>query len=230
MGANEKLMTRRSLFQKAAVAVLVAPVAFAGYVAFHPGIAFAAPTYGPAQKVQVAGNYTVDPAHTSIGFEVTHLGLSHVQGRFAEKSGKIVIGKDAASSSVEITIPSKSVDTNVAPRDAHLRTADFFDAEQYPTLTFKSTKVTKSGSGYTVDGQLTMRGVTKNVSIPFDYFGPITDPWGGTRIGAIAKPIKLNRKDYGFPYNEALPDGTPAVSNDITVRIALEATLDKPGK
>src|SRR5690606_12107475 len=142
-----------------------------------------------------------------------HLAIAEIHGRFTEKSGKLKIGADPTKSSVEVTIQAKSVDTAIPPRDEHLRTADFFEVEKYPTIKFKSTSVRKVDDHYVVDGLLTIKDVTKPVSIPFSYFGPITDPWGGTRIGAIAEPITINRKDFNVNYDDRLPDGTESVSS-----------------
>ena len=218
-------MTKKLIF-----ASLTLPAFVAGYVTFHPGVALATPTYIETGKPQVPGSYTVDPAHTSVGFQIGHLGISQVQGRFTKKEGKLLIGKDPTQSSVEMTVQTASVDTAVEPRDNHLRSPDFFDAEKYPTITFKSTRVRKTGGKYVADGLLTIKNVAKPISIPFRYFGPITDPWGGTRIGAIADAVQINRKDFGVAYDQRLPDGTEAVASNLTIRLSMEATLDKPSK
>lgn len=215
---------------KTLLAATALTVGFASYVTFHPGVAFATPAFATPQnaKLPASGNYTVDPAHTSVGFEIGHLGVSKVQGRFTKNVGKIVIDeKNVGQSSVEFTTETASVDTAVAPRDAHLRTADFFDAEKYPSITFKSTSIKKAGKGYVVEGDLTMKATTKKVKIPFKAYGPITDPWKNTRVGFVSDPLVINRQDYGIAYNDKLPDGTPAVANEVTIRLSLEATLDK---
>ena len=219
---------------KLALATLLVPFGFAAFVAFHPGVAFAQPAYaiaGQEKTLGQVGAYTVDPAHTSIGFEIGHLGISNVQGRFIQKAGRLLVDpKNAGRSSVEFTVQTESVDTAVAPRDNHLRTPDFFDAAKYPEIKFRSTRIRKAGKGYLAEGDLTIKAVTKKVSIPFKAYGPITDPWGGTRVGFIADPITINRQDYGIAYDQKLPNGTPAVANEVTIRVALEATLDKPAK
>lgn len=215
---------------KTLLAATALTVGFASYVTFHPGVAFAAPAYAAIQgtKLPATGSYTVDPAHTSVGFEIGHLGVSKVQGRFTKNVGKISIDeKDLGKSSVEFTTETASVDTAVAPRDAHLRTADFFDAEKYPTISFKSTSIKKAGKGYVAEGDLTIKATTKKVKIPFKAYGPITDPWKNTRVGFVSDAITINRQDYGIAYNDKLPDGTPAVANEVTIRLSLEATLDK---
>jgi polyisoprenoid-binding protein YceI len=216
--------------KKTLIAATALTVGFASYVTFHPGVAFAAPAYATAQNAKPAatGSYTVDPAHTSVGFEIGHLGVSKVQGRFNKNAGKIEIDeKNLSKSSVEFTIETASIDTAVAPRDAHLRTADFFDAEKYPTIAFKSTAVKKAGKGYVVEGDLTIKATTKKISIPFTAYGPISDPWKNTRVGFVSAPIEINRQDYGVAYNDKLPDGTLSVDNKVTIRLSLEATLNK---
>ena len=215
---------------KIALAALALPVAFAGVVAFHPGVAYAG---SPLAKLQATlfpqtGTYTVDPAHTSVGFEIDHLGVSRVQGRFGKAEGKLNVDlKNPSASSVGFTIATDSIDTAVAPRDAHLRTADFFDTAKYPEIRFQSTKIRRAGKGYVAEGNLTMKATTKKIAIPFRVHGPITDPWGATRLGIVAVPIKLNRQEYGIAYNDKLPSGVPAVGNEVVVRLSLEATLDK---
>ncbi|RYG36794.1 polyisoprenoid-binding protein [bacterium] len=217
---------------KLALAAFVVPVGFATVVAFHPGLAYAEPTFaqpGAEISFQNTGAYTLDPAHTSVGFEIEHLGISHVQGRFSKVSGSLFADpKNLAASNIQVTIPVETVDTAVAPRDTHLKSPDFFDAAKFTEITFKSTKISKKGKGYVAEGDFTMKGVTKKVSIPFRVFGPITDPWKNSRIGIVADPIKLNRQDYGIAYNDKLPDGTPAVGNEVTIKLSVEATLDKP--
>lgn len=214
-----------------AIAPLTLALGFSAYVAFHPGRAFAEPRLPQlvaASPFQASGKYTTDPAHTSVGFEIQHLGISKVQGRFTKTEGHLDVNlKDLTKSSVEFKVLTDSVDTAVTPRDNHLRTPDFFDVAKYPEISFKSTSIRKSGKGYIADGTLTIKAVSKKVSIPFKQYGPITDPWGGTRIGVVADPITINRQDYGIAYNDKLPDGTPAVANEVTIKLSLEATKDK---
>jgi len=210
--------------KRLAFAAFVLPVAFAGYIAFHPGVAFArSPLASLAPSAfKQSGGYTTDPMHTSVGFEIDHLGLSRVQGRFTKHTGHLQVDTgDLTKSSVEFTIQTDSVDTAVAPRDADLRSPNFFEVDKYPTIAFKSTKIRKSGKGYLADGDLTIHGVTKSISIPFKQYGPVKDPWGGTRIGVVADPIIVNREDFGMKFD------VPMVGSKVTVRLSLEATLDK---
>lgn len=214
--------------RKLALLVLAVPAAFGAVVAFHPGVAFAeTPLAKLPVKALQAGNYSVDPMHTSVGFDVGHMGLSRVQGRFTEVSGKLVVDpKGADKSSITFRIGTDSVDTAVAPRNAHLKTKDFFDVATYPDITFASTKIAKKGKGYVATGLLTMHGVTKEIQIPFKAYGPLVGE-RDTRVGVVSEPIVLHRLEYGIPYNQKLPDGTLAVSDDVNVRLSLEATLDK---
>lgn len=217
---------------KIAFTALALPLVLGGYFAFHPGIAYAEPSFAGSTPtaLQTSGTYTVDPAHTSIGFEVRHMGIADVQGRFNKKTGKLVVDtKDITRSTVEFTIETASIDTGVEARDNHLRSPDFFEASKYPEMRFKSTRIRKQGSGYVADGQLTIKGTTKNVSLPFKHYGPISDARAGSRIGVIVEPFVINRQDYGIAYNQKLGDGTPSVGDNVTVRAALEATLDKAG-
>ncbi len=204
---------------------LAAPVVAASYIAFHPGVAFAEnrlAKLGRQTSFPKSGSFTIDPMHTSIGFEIGHLGISRVQGRFDKFSGKLFAdSSDPSKSSVEFTAQTDSVDTNVAPRDADLRSPNFFDVAKFPELTFKSTHIANRGRGYVADGDLTIKGVTRSVSIPFTAFGPVKDPFGGTRVGIVSQPILVHRHEFGMN-----ADMGP-VSDDVTVRLSLEATLDK---
>ena len=221
--------------KRAAVALALTGVATFSAAAFallNPGPAFPQPRLlgmKPILADAVGGSYTIDPVHTSVGFEIQHLGLSRVQGRFDTDSGHIVADpNDLSKSSVTFTAQISSVDTNVAPRDADLRSPNYFDADKYPTLTFQSTQIRKSGSHYVAEGQLTLKAVTRPISIPFQYYGPIQDPFGGTRIGIVADPIVIHRDDFGVGSAAKLPNGSPELGNDVTVLLSAEATLDKP--
>lgn len=206
--------------------------AIAGIMLFNPGPAFPQPRLLGAANLKaalpVAGTYTLDPMHTSIGFEIQHMGLSKVQGRFDDKSGKIVADPaDLSKSSVNFTAQVASIDTNVAPRDADLKSDNFFDAAKYPTLTFQSTAIRKSGDHYVADGTLTIKDQSHPVSIPFRYLGPVQDPFGGTRLGILTDPITISRSAYGVTWDHKMPDGSPQLADTVTVRLSAEATKDK---
>ncbi|MGI4790348.1 MAG: YceI family protein [Janthinobacterium lividum] len=209
-----------------------ATAAVAAVMLFNPGPAFTAPRLLGSTTLKaslpVAGNYTIDPMHTSIGFEIQHMGLSKIQGRFDDKSGKIVADpSDLSKSSVSFTALVASIDTNVAPRDADLKSDAFFDAAKYPTLTFQSTTVRKSGNHYVADGTLTIKDQSHPISIPFRYLGPVQDPFGGTRLGILADPITISRRDYGITWDHKMPDGSPQLADNVTVLLSAEATKDK---
>ena len=171
-----------------------------------------------------ADTYKIDPAHTSIGFSVRHLGLSNVRGQFKEFAGTIVLDKGKIKEASG-TIQTKSVDTGVPQRDNHLRTADFFDATNYPTITFKTKRVEMSGGQIILVADFTMRGVTKELRLPTNLAGPAKDPWGTQRIGLGAK-TKLNRMDYGIKYHEALETGVLAVGEEVELEINAEAVKE----
>lgn len=173
------------------------------------------------------GIYNFDKAHSSIGFRAKHMGLVDVPGYFRDFTGTIRYdGKDVAKSSVEFTAKMESVDTGIAGRDKHLRTADFFEVEKYPEMTFKSTKVEKKGKNWMVTGDLTMKGVTKQISFPINVAGFVKDARGGTKIGAVAETM-INRRDFGVNYDSKLPGGTAAVSDEIRVVLNVEGNMQK---
>lgn len=176
-----------------------------------------------------SGAYNFDKAHASIGFRVKHMGLVDVPGYFRDFKGMINYdAKDVTKSSVEFTAQATSVDTGVAPRDKHLRTADFFDVEKFPELSFKSTKVEKKGKNLMITGDLTMKGVTKSITFPFNVAGFIVDSKSGaTRMGATAETV-INRRDFGVNYGTNLPNGKPMLSDNITVILNIEANLPAP--
>lgn len=175
------------------------------------------------------GTYNFDKAHSFIGFKVKHMGLIEVPGFFRDFTGTVNYdGKDVSKSSVEFSAKVTSVDTGVAGRDNHLRTADFFEVEKFPDMTFKSTKVEKKGNGWTVTGDLTMKGVTKSVAIPFSITGFIPgNQRNGPRMG-ITGETTINRRDFGVNYGNNLPGtNTPVISDDVKVVLQIEAVQPK---
>lgn len=167
--------------------------------------------------------WTIDPAHTEVGFEVKHLMISKVRGRFAGVTGSIVLDEgDLARSSVTAEIDAASIDTRSEQRDAHLRSADFFDVEQFPTLSFRSTKVARAGNGLEVAGDLTIHGVTRPVVLAVQDEGRGKDPWGGDRA-AFSASVVIDRRDFGLTWNQALETGGVLVANEIRVTLEVQA-------
>jgi polyisoprenoid-binding protein YceI len=173
------------------------------------------------------GTYSFDKAHSSIGFRVKHMGLVDVPGYFRDFTGTVKYdGKDVAKSSVEFTAKMESVDTGVAGRDKHLRTADFFEVEKYPEMTFKSTKVEKKGKNWIVTGDLTMKGVTKQIMFPINVAGFLKDAKGGMKVG-VAAETSINRRDFGVNYGSNMPNGVAMLSDDIKVVLNVEGNMQK---
>ena len=174
---------------------------------------------------KAADTYNLDPAHSTVGFAVTHMVINTVHGKFNEFTGTVSLDgnqlKEASG-----TIQAKSVDTGIERRDNHLRSPDFFDAAKYPTITFQSKRAEKQGNDTVLIGDFTMHGVTKELSLPVTVKGPIKDPWGNSRIGLQAR-AKLNRRDYGLKYNQALETGGLVVGDEIELEINAEAVKAK---
>jgi polyisoprenoid-binding protein YceI len=171
-----------------------------------------------------AGTWTLDAAHSTVGFTVRHMMVSKVRGRFSDFTAEIVTTTDPLQSRVDATIQMASIDTGDEGRDGHLRTNDFFDIEEFPTMTFRSTGITGSGSDYQITGDLTIRGVTKPVTFDLEYGGFGKDPWGNTRAGFTLTGT-INRKDFGMAYNAVLETGGIMVGEKVSVELDIEATL-----
>jgi polyisoprenoid-binding protein YceI len=170
---------------------------------------------------QAADTYKIDPVHSSIGFSVKHLVISNVKGKFNEFSGVVELDNGAIKSA-NGTIQTKSIDTGVAQRDSDLRSANFFDVQKYPTITFQGKRVEKKGDQFLLIGDYTMHGVTKELTLPVTVSGPVKDPWGNSRIGLEAR-TKVNRKDYGMTYNKVLEAGGLMVGDEVQIDINAEA-------
>jgi len=168
--------------------------------------------------------WTIDPSHSTAEFTVRHLMITNVRGRFGKLSGTVDFDPERPEqATVEATIDATSIDTREEKRDAHLRSADFFDVEKYPELKFQSKKLTKSDDGFALTGDLTRHGVTKEITLDVEGpSAPTKDPWGNTRIGASATG-KLNRKDWGLGWNAALEAGGVLVGEQ--VKLSLEVSL-----
>ncbi len=215
-------------------AIVAAALAAAFAVPHAAGVTTpTAAAQAPAAKVAYVpvpgGDYNIDPAHSVIGFSIRHLEINWVEGRFKDFKGTIRYDEqDVTKSAVEFAAKVESIDTGVAPRDKHLRTADFFDVEKYPEMTFKSTRVERKGKdAYVLHGDLTLKGVTKPVQLPFKLTGAVKDPWGNTRFGVEAR-TKINRRDFGINYGNALAGGGLDVGNEVTINLQLEAVKAAP--
>ncbi len=169
------------------------------------------------------GTWNIDPAHSVVSARVRHLVAAKVRGSFKSFSGSINVGDSPETSSARVSIDAASIDTGVPDRDAHLRSADFLDAEAYPTLDFVSVAVRpKGGTSYALDGELTIRGVTKPITLDMEYGGLVSDPWGGTRA-VFSAETKIDREAWGMTWNQALEAGGWLVGKTIDVEIEIEA-------
>jgi polyisoprenoid-binding protein YceI len=170
-----------------------------------------------------AGTYVVDPSHTEVGFTVRHAGISKVRGKFDKFEGKIVIAENLAESSSIVTIDASSINTGDANRDGHLRSADFWDAESKPTWTFVTSGLEGDGEEFTLNGDLTINGVTKPVALDVEFNGAATDPFGSKRIGFSAS-TEVSRKEFGLTWNAALETGGLLVGDKVKIALEVEAT------
>lgn len=174
----------------------------------------------------VAGTWAIDPVHSEVGFAARHFGVSKVKGRFDKFEGTFVTGEDPLASSVTVTIDATSINTNQEQRDAHIRSADFFHVEEHPTFTFVSTGVKDDGGQYLLEGDLTIRGVTRPVTLNLEVNGFGPDAYGGTRAGFTATG-EINRNDFGVSFNGPIP-GVPGgviVSEKISITLEIEGVL-----
>jgi len=171
-------------------------------------------------------NWSLDKAHSNIGFSIAHLVISDVQGNFTDYSVKFTTNKeDFSDASIEVEIQTASINTDNKKRDDHLRSDDFFDAEKFPTITFRSKSFEKVGDNkFTVTGDLTMHGVTKEVVLDMVYRGQVKDPWGNTKAGFKAT-TSLDRYDYGLKYNSTLEAGGVLIGKEVDVHIELQVAL-----
>ncbi|RYU09476.1 YceI family protein [Nocardioides iriomotensis] len=176
------------------------------------------------QLGSLTGEYVVDGTHSRLGFVARHAMITKVRGQFNEFEGRAHIDfEDPARSTVEATITVQSIDTHNEQRDGHLRSNDFFDAPNHPQITFRSTGVTRqSDETYEVEGDLTIKGTTKQVSIPFEFTGTAKDPFGNTRVG-FEGSLTVNRKDWGIEWNAPLETGGVLVSEKVTLELEISA-------
>ncbi|MGI9009484.1 MAG: YceI family protein [Streptosporangiaceae bacterium] len=172
----------------------------------------------------VTGTWTIDPVHSEVGFSVRHMMVSKVRGKFATFSGQLVTAGDLLSSSVTAEIELSSIETGAEQRDAHLRSPDFFDTEKHPLMTYRSTGIRADGGDYIVDGELSLKGVTKDVPLKLELNGFGPDAYGGTRAGFTAT-AEINRQDFGVNWNAAMETGGVVVSDKVTIHLEIEAVL-----
>jgi polyisoprenoid-binding protein YceI len=172
----------------------------------------------------IAGTWDFDPLHSEVGFSVRHMMVSKVRGKFTKVDAQIVTGENPLDSTVNATIDLNSIDTGNPDRDNHLRSADFFEVETYPVMTYRSTAITPDGSDFIVDGELTLKGVTQPVKLHLELGGFGPDPYGGTRTGFSATG-EIKRSDFGVDFNAALETGGVVVGDKVTLHLEIEAIL-----
>lgn len=171
-----------------------------------------------------AGTWILDASHSEVGFSVRHMMISKVRGHFNVKEATLVAPENPLEATLEAKVDAASLDTKDEGRDGHLRSADFFDVETYPEITFTSTGVRVEGGDFLVDGDLTIKDVTKPVTFEVDFGGFGTDPWGNYKAGATAKTV-INREDFGLTWNAALETGGVLVGRDVTIELDLQGSI-----
>ncbi len=173
--------------------------------------------------VQAQTTWKIDPSHSSIRFAVDHMVISEVEGIFSKYEGSVIATKDDFSNAkINFTVDVNSVNTDNAKRDEHLRSADFFETEKFPKMTFVSSSVTKTGTGkYNLKGKLTLHGVTKDIALMMTYGGTTKDPWGNTKAGLKVTGV-INRTDFGLKYNSVLEAGSLMIGEEVTITAKVE--------
>jgi len=172
----------------------------------------------------LVGTWNIDPIHSEIGFSVRHMLVSKVRGKFTSFSGQIITAEDPLASSATVSVDLNSIDTSNEQRDDHVRSADFFDVANHPTMTYRSTGVRRDGDDYILDGELTLRGVTKAVPLKVELSGFGPDPYGGTRVG-FSGTGELNRSDFGVSFNGVLETGGVVVGEKVTLQLDIQGVL-----
>ncbi len=172
----------------------------------------------------VAGTWAIDPVHSEVGFSVRHMMVSKVRGKFTKFGGELVTADDVLASSVTADIDLASIETGAEQRDGHLRSPDFFDTENHPLMTYRSTGIRQHGDHFIVDGDLTLKGVTHSVTLKLELNGFGPDPYGGTRAGFTAT-AEINRQDFGVNWNAAMETGGVVVSDKVSIHLEIEAVL-----
>ena len=177
-------------------------------------------------NLPAAGTYSIDTGHSYVGFAVKHFGLSKVKGEFQKYEGTVVIGDPVTDSSVEVTIQADSFNSRDDQRDAHVRSADFLDTDNFPTVVFRSTGVRPAGDARVVTGDLTVHGRTHGVELATEFEGAIDDPFGMERI-AFSAETEIDRTDFGLTWNQALETGGLVVGKKVKVTLEVEAVRPK---
>jgi polyisoprenoid-binding protein YceI len=172
-----------------------------------------------------AGTWSIDPVHSEVGFSVRHMMVSKVRGKFKTFSGKLVTGESPLASSVSAEIDLASLDTGNEDRDAHIKSADFFEVETHPTMTYTSTGVRQDGGDFILDGDLTLKGVTKSVPLKLELNGFGADAYGGFRSGFTATG-EINRRDFNVNFSAPMQNGGVVVADKINLHLEIEAVLD----
>ena len=191
---------------------------------FFTGIVVATGIVLAGASLASAQTYNLDPVHSTVGFAIQHMMVSKVTGTFGDAQGTVNFDPQAlAEAKIHVTVKVASVDTKNTQRDGHLRSADFFDAEKFPEMMFMSKKIVKDGDNYLVTGELTIKGVTKEVTIPATILGPIKNPMSGMETLGLEAHFKINRQDYGIVWNKALDNGGLMLANDVDVNVNIEA-------
>ena len=175
----------------------------------------------------VAGTWTIDPVHSDVSFTVRHMVVSKVRGFFRTFEGTLVTGEKPEDSSVTATIQLDSIDTNQEQRNEHIRSSDFFHVEKHPVMTYQSTGVRRDGDDFVLEGDLTLKGVTRQVPLKLELNGFGPDPYGGTRAGFSAKG-EIDRQDFNVSFSATMETGGLVVSDKVTILLEVEAVLDKP--
>lgn len=182
-------------------------------------------TIAPQVPGYVSGSWTIDPVHSEVSFLVRHMMVSKVRGSFRSFSGQIVTADDPTQSSVTAEISLASIDTGNEQRDNHVRSADFFDVAQFPTMTYRSTTIRSTVDGFEVDGELTLKGITRSVPLSLELNGFTPDPYGGTRVGFSAT-AQINRRDFGVDIAMPMDGGGVVVGDKVSIVLEIEAVLD----
>ncbi len=179
-------------------------------------------TISPGPLPLATGTWTADPAHTTVGFVVRHLGLAKVRGRFEGVTAELVVGDDLSSTSVSAVIDMATVKTGNADRDAHLATSDFFNAEAHPTMTFRSTSIAGAGEEYTMVGDLTINGVTKQVELDVEFFGTSVFPADQSTRAGFSATGTISRKDFGIDFNAPVGADKVMISDKVALELDVE--------